>query len=295
MRVWMIGAALMAMGTAAYAQDNGVDQNQNQGCIGAQSKTTTSSESMEQGTGGSSTFGTQGSCDQTLQKEQVGQAQPQTEEPNVMVITPAPVTPSEQPGMGGAGQYGLTEEQPSAREHRRMNPDLKGVTVQVGGGVEGYTGQYGADINPGPGWNALADIKPWKAAGIELNYSGAANDVDHGLAGSSQGAVNGADIVRNGGQAAVILQTPTAIAPYVLGGVGFDHYNYRGVNGQFGFRDNTNGNIPVALGVRATAGHLNADLRAAYNYLWSDNFSPVTNNVVTTGRYAGTLQVGGSF
>ena len=225
----------------------------------------------------------------------MGQAQPQTTEPNVVVITPAPTTPSEQQATGGAGQYGLTEEQPSEAKQKGMNPNLKGVSVLVGGGVEGYTGQYGADINPGPGWNALVDLKPFKAVGLELNYNGATGDVDHGRAGSSQGAVNGADLVRNGGQAALILQAPAKIAPYVLGGVGIDHYNYRGVDGQFGFQDDTNGNIPGALGVRTTAGHLNADLRAAYNYLWSDNFSPVTNNVVTTGRYAGTLEVGGTF
>lgn len=202
--------------------------------------------------------------------------------------------------MDQTDQYGINEqaqpvEQPTYTRTSRYQPDLKGLTVEVGGGVEGYTGAYGADINPGPGWNAIADIKPTKALGLELGYTGATNDVDHGLAHSSQGVVNGADIVRNGGHAAIILGAPTAISPYVLGGVGVDHYNFRGVNGQFGFRDDTAGNIPVGVGVRATAGHFNADLRMKYDYPFSDGFSPVTNNVVTTGRYQGTLQLGGTF
>jgi len=92
----------------------------------------------------------------------------------------------------------------------------------------------------------------------------------------------------------VLIGTPTPVQGYVIGGIGIDHYNFRGTQGEFGYSNDTSGSVPVGLGVRAHAEHFTADARVGYDALFSDDFSPVNNNIVE-GRWTGLVQVGGTF
>lgn len=171
-------------------------------------------------------------------------------------------------------------------------PGLRGLSLTLGGGVEGYSGALAPDINPGPAYGVQAAIRPSKVFGIELGYSGAVNNLDTRVAG---GAGSGPDLVRNGGQAALTFGlAATQVQPYVLGGVGLSDYHFRGAAA--GFRDDTVGNVPVGAGLRTQFGDFTADLRADYNFLFSQDFAPgVSEGVNENGRYAGTLNIGGTF
>ncbi|HEX8539950.1 MAG TPA: hypothetical protein VF664_20985, partial [Cystobacter sp.] len=64
-----------------------------------------------------------------------------------------------------------------AREdNRESGADMRGVSVLVGGGVEGYTSALGSDIRPGAAYGATLMLRPSKVLGVELGYSGAANN-----------------------------------------------------------------------------------------------------------------------
>lgn len=167
--------------------------------------------------------------------------------------------------------------------------DMRGLTVMIGGGVEGYTGGLAPEINPGATAGVTAALRPSKTFGFELGYTGAINNLDADVGGS------GPDILRNGAQAAVTFGlNSAAVQPYVLGGFGMNWYNVR--NGEeLGFRDDTNSKVPVGLGLRTHIGSFTADARVNYNILLSDDFAPVANDDITTGSYNGTLNLGGTF
>ncbi|XXF78755.1 hypothetical protein P2318_03070 [Myxococcaceae bacterium GXIMD 01537] len=190
-------------------------------------------------------------------------------------------------GKGGSGQ-------PKEKEA----PNLRGLTVQLGGGVEGYTSSLAPQINPGPAVNVTAALKPSTVLGIELSYTGAVNNID--THGGSDLTESGPDIVRNGGQAvATFAFTATALQPYLLGGVGFSDYNIRGGFDE-GFQDDTLGTVPVGLGVRSVFGGLTADARVNYNFLFDQEFALNTATVADTdftkgGTYYGSLNVGWTF
>ncbi|HEX8819212.1 MAG TPA: hypothetical protein VF794_04750, partial [Archangium sp.] len=151
---------------------------------------------------------------------------------------------------------------------KESKSDMRGLTVLLGGGVEGYTGALAPEINPGPSVGVTAALRPSKTFGLELGYSGAVNNLDADAGGS------GPDIVRNGAQAAVTLGlTAAPVQPYLVGGVGMNWYNIR--NGEaLGFRDDTNARIPVGVGLRTHIGDFTADLRGNYNVLLNEDFAP---------------------
>jgi hypothetical protein len=175
-------------------------------------------------------------------------------------------------------------------EKEKKGADMRGLTVLIGGGVEGYTGELAGDVDPGATVGVTAAIKPSKVFGLELGYSGAANNFDADVGGS------GPDIIRHGGQAALTFGlAATDVQPYVLGGVGLSRYNIRN-GGATGFADDVVGNVPVGVGLRTHFGDFTADARVNYNFLLSDEFSPVTTEGgLETGRYTGTINLGGTF
>lgn len=163
-----------------------------------------------------------------------------------------------------------------------------GPYVLLGGGVDGYTGGLSNEVRLGPTWGATAGVTG-KRLGFELGYSGSANNIDAG----SAGAGSGADIVRNGGQAAVKLNlTETALHPYVMGGIGLERYTVR--NGEaLGFSDDTSGYVPAGAGLRWNLGNtITADARVSYNFLFSDDFSPGDTG---GNRLMGMLTLGGTY
>ncbi len=172
---------------------------------------------------------------------------------------------------------------------------MTGLTMLVGGGVEGYTGQLAPTIAPGAGYGVTAAIKPGRVVGIELGYTGAVNNLRND-------AGSGADIVRNGGQAALTVGlTATPVQPYLLGGVGINHYNVRGDTGAAGLKDDTNGYVPLGLGLRTHIGDFTADARGTYSAMFSDDFSNVDTHDVLgvpvdrAGRFGAMLSLGATF
>jgi hypothetical protein len=206
-------------------------------------------------------------------------------EPQVTPPAPVVVQPSTSTAF-----VPVTEEK---NERKESKADMRGLSLMVGGGVEGYTGALAPEISPGPAYGVTAALKPSKVLGIELGYSGAVNNLSGGL--TSGGASSGPDLVRNGGQAAVTLGLGAApVQPYVLGGIGFSDYNFRGTAADF--RDDTVGNVPVGAGLRTHIGDFTADLRANYNFLFDQGFATtVDTGLNENGRYSGTLNIGGTF
>jgi len=213
----------------------------------------------------------------------------------------------QQSAVGGSGEQGMdtTAQQPppayvapvvvvneNEKTEKKSSADMKGVTVSLGGGVEGYTGQLAPVINPGLAYGLNINLRPTRALGFELGYDGAVNNLD-------RDAGNGADLVRNGGHAALTLGlTPTAVQPYVLGGVGINHYNARNTSV---LKDDTSGYIPLGIGLRTHMGHFTADLRGTWSAMFDNEIASVeTQSIVgvdidKAGRLAGLLQVGSTF
>ncbi|HEX5745238.1 MAG TPA: hypothetical protein VFZ09_03280 [Archangium sp.] len=184
---------------------------------------------------------------------------------------------------GGSG-YDMKE-----KDEGQQKADMRGLSVLVGAGVEGYTGGLAPEINPGPTVGVMAGLRPSKVFGLELGYSGSVNNLDADVGGS------GPDIVRNGAVANVTLGlTAAPVQPYVLGGFGMNWYNIR--NGQaLGFTDDTSSRVPVGVGLRTHIGDFTADARVNYNILLNEDFAPAVTDRFTTGSYQGTLNLGGTF
>lgn len=180
---------------------------------------------------------------------------------------------------------------------RESSADMRGLTVSVGGGVEGYTSTLGTDINPGVAYGATLTLKPTKVLGLELGYSGAANNFDRSAV--SNVGTRGPDIMRNGGQAVATLGlTAAPLQPYVLAGLGLSYYNVRSAAANF--QDDLVGNVPLGGGVRLYSGNFTADARLNYNLLGYADFAqdasaPDSNGLRTGGSYTGTLNIGATW
>lgn len=202
----------------------------------------------------------------------------------------APCPPVEEPGIGGTGEEVMVP--PAVKTKKPMARTY----VTVGGGVEGYTGELAPSIDAGLGWGATLGFRALKNLGLELGYSGAVNEIDARVPDFSDvGAGDGADIVRNGGQAAALVGLGTRINPYILGGFGVEDYNIR--NGELlGYSDSVHTYIPAGLGVAMyVTRNIRADLRGTYDFLLADDFAPVDGGDIFNGRYQGTLLIGGAF
>jgi hypothetical protein len=187
----------------------------------------------------------------------------------------------------------VTVEETDDREEKRKFTD--NLRITVGGGVEGYTGILNNRVNAGPTWAATIGTHPMRGFGAEIAYSGAVNEVNGGIATGPNHAVNGADIVRNGGHVAITLSAPTPyVQPYAVGGIGVDRYQVRGGQ-QFGFDSDTAGRVPLGAGVQTRVGPFTADARIQYNALFDQEFAEFTTNEGQGGGYTGMLQVGGRF
>lgn len=178
--------------------------------------------------------------------------------------------------------------------------DMRGLSVMLGGGVEGYTGGLAPELNPGVAYGVTAALRPSKVLGLELGYTGAVNDVDEQGLGDVLD-VDDPDIVRNGGHTAVTLGlTASPLQPYVLGGIGLSVYNVRGGGELLGLGDDTVGSVPVGAGVRLHLGDLNADLRGTYNFLFDQELSALEPggedpDFAGGGRYDALLNIGATF
>ncbi len=172
--------------------------------------------------------------------------------------------------------------------------DLRGVTVSLGGGVEGYSGDLAPVIDAGPAWGVTAAFRPTSVLGLEIGYRGAANEIE-GVDSP------GADLVRNGGEAVATLGlSATAVQPYLLGGLGLSRYDVRA--DAPGFQDDVTGSVPLGAGLRAHVGDFTADLRLNYSLLFNEDFAPVDGNELAVlgaeipgGQVRGMLNIGATF
>ncbi|WP_240359254.1 outer membrane beta-barrel protein [Pyxidicoccus trucidator] len=171
--------------------------------------------------------------------------------------------------------------------------EWEGPYFLLGLGAEGYTGELASNLNPGLSYEAIIGYRPSEFLGVEVGYSGGANDLDSG-AGSE---VGGPDIIRNGAQAALTvgILPNNRLQPYALAGIGMERYSVRnGVSVRY--FDDTGGYVPVGLGLRYKLNQsLSAEARASYSALFSQDFAPITDEDVLDGRYQGLLQLGGTF
>ncbi|MBZ4418042.1 hypothetical protein [Myxococcus sp. RHSTA-1-4] len=230
--------------------------------------------------------------------------EPQPMEPQTEAYPEYP--PEDATGGSGIATPPPSDFRPSAEAAQPIEPleveakeknDMTGLTLLAGGGLEGYTGELGSQLNPGATAGVRAALKPNKIVGLELGYSGAVNDID--IVGTDDNATDGPDLVRNGGDAVLTLGLLTsAWQPYVLGGIGINDYNFRG--GQtLGYSDDTVGSVPAGVGLRGHVGHFTVDARANYNFLFDKEFAPGVESsggdFEEGGSYQAVVNVGGTF
>ena len=192
---------------------------------------------------------------------------------------------------------------PPARTQEETERELRGVSVLVGGGVEGYTGSLAPRVQVGPAWNLLIGFHPSSVLGLELDYVGAINSVK--FANFGLATPGGADIVRNGGHAAVTFAFgPWLVRPFILAGVGVNHYSVSDNAKGVGFSDTTAGYIPVGGGLRGQVANekVTIDLRGTWSLPFRDNLFPGGTGQNTLGlstgnygRWNATLNVGAMF
>jgi len=178
---------------------------------------------------------------------------------------------------------------------------LEGVSVLVGGGVEGYTGSLSSRVALGPAWTFILGLHPTSVFGIELAYQGALQSLKDGSTGS--GTSGRADIVRHAGQANVTFAFGAwQVQPFVLAGVGINHYSVSDEAKAVGFSDGTGGYVPVGGGIRFRVQSVVVDLRGSWQLPFSDPLAPGGTGQDTLGldtgsyrRWNATLSVGGTF
>jgi hypothetical protein len=258
-------------------------------------------EPVNQGTGGSGTM-------------QAPPSQELTPPPSQEVMPPSQTSPQSEvypPQDEATGGSGVATPPPDYRPSaeaaaepieplevkEKDKNDMTGLTLLLGGGVEGYTGALAPQINPGVTAGVTAAIRPSRVFGLELGYSGAVNNIDIPTEG---GAVDGPDLVRNGGTAVATLGLfATPWQPYLLGGIGINDYNFRGGEG-LGYTDDTVGSVPAGVGLRGAIGRtLAVDARVNYNFLFDKEFAPGVDSgggdFNEGGSYQGTVSIGGTF
>jgi hypothetical protein len=184
------------------------------------------------------------------------------------------------------------------------NPErwLEGVSVLFGGGVEGYTGSLSSRLAVGPAWNFILGIHPTSVFGIELAYQGSLQSLTEG-GDAGSGNSGRADIIRHAGQANVTFAFGAwQVQPFVLAGVGINHYSVSDEAKALGFSEGTGGYIPVGGGIRFRAGGAIVDLRGSWQLPFSDPLAAGGTGQNTLGldtgsyrRWNATLSIGGSF
>ena len=192
-----------------------------------------------------------------------------------------------------------SDSPPTSQEQVERN--LTGVSVLVGGGVEGYTGSLAPRVAVGPAWNVIFGFHPSSTFGVELAYTGALNSVQFDNFGLDPS--NAADIIRNGGHAALTFALgPWMVQPFALAGVGVNHSEVSQAARDVGFRSTTAGYIPFGGGFRAQIDRVTMDLRGSWSLPFSDDLFPGATGkgtlgqpVRSFGRWNATLNVGGTF
>jgi hypothetical protein len=172
-------------------------------------------------------------------------------------------------------------------------------TVQLQGGVEGYTGPLSPRVDPGAMWGVSLAYDPVPFLGIEVGYTGAVNELQPSLEIEDPNP-GGPDLIRHGGYFVITPGVPfrlpssgdTSFKPYALGGLGLDRYLARGLTPRLGFQTQTIPNIPFGVGLRAHVGHLTADARVNGAWEFDNRFSLYDDHPI---RVQGQVLLGAAF
>ena len=178
---------------------------------------------------------------------------------------------------------------------------LEGVSALIGGGIEGYTGSLSSRLAVGPAWTFILGFHPTNVFGIEFAYQGALHSLTGGFAGS--GNSGRADIIRHAGQANVTFAFGAwQVQPFVLAGVGINHYSVSDQAKALGFSEGTGGYIPVGGGVRFRVEGATLDLRGSWQLPFNDPLAAGGTGQNTLGldtgnyqRWNVSLNIGGTF
>jgi hypothetical protein len=174
------------------------------------------------------------------------------------------------------------------------------LTVQLQGGVEGYTGPLAPRIDVGVTYGLSIAYEPTRFLGFELGYSGAVNELRPGPTQLDDPNPRGPDLIRNGGYLIVTpgysFQLPSAktsfFKPYALGGIGLDRYDFRGRTAQLGYTDQTVPSVPFGAGLKARMGQFSADARVDYAWQFDRRFTLFDDHPM---RFQGQVLVGATF
>ena len=201
-----------------------------------------------------------------------------------------------------AGGSGKGAAAPASAPVDDVDGDLRGVTLEAGVGAEGYSGSLSNRIHVGPQWGFNVVFKPTTVLGIELGYSGSVDRFDAStLIGSSH--TTGASVMRNGAQALLSVGlTASRVQPYLMAGVGWNHYSILGGATDSGYRSVSNFTLPVGIGLRTYfVGKFTLDARINYALSFAgDNFAGNVNGLSKTslanlGNWSAGLYFGYTF
>lgn len=153
--------------------------------------------------------------------------------------------------------------------------DRIGLALTLGAGVSTFIDADTRDFtNPGGGWGARLSIGTRELLGLELGYSGTAQEID------ALGLDNDAILVSNGLDAALRLNLgpELPVQPFLFGGLGWRHFNVTNAD------TNTSSikeeddvlEFPVGAGIAFKAGGAALELRTT--------FRPVTDSDLMGGR-----------
>lgn len=159
-----------------------------------------------------------------------------------------------------------------------------GTSVQIGGGVFGFTSQGTDDfMDPGGTWTARVVVGTRMPVALEAAYMGSANTLD------ALGLDSDSVLLSNGAEANVrwnVLSTlfgsslDTGIGhvdPYVFSGIGYRRYSL--VNDDFNtssVKENDNvGEVPIGGGLSWMIGGIAIDLRGEYRLAFDDDLLAV--------------------
>lgn len=169
-----------------------------------------------------------------------------------------------------------------------------GMGFSIGGGLNDFTSNAARDFtDPGGGWEARYIIGTRSYLGGEVAYIGTANNIN------ALGVSNDAVLLSNGAEGALRLNfTTTAFQPYVLGGVGWKHYNV--VNTPTNTSDIRDSDdalvVPVGVGFAYRYQNVFADLRGNYKPVFLMDITQTGGDDDTTMHgYGANLNVGFEF
>lgn len=165
------------------------------------------------------------------------------------------------------------------------------ASLEVLGGVMGFTGELGNQTGLGPGWGLKANTQPRSFLGVELGYEGSRIPISDVRVGNSEGIWR-----HNATALAKVGPLVRDFQPFVGTGFGVSYLNPS--NGADAvYNTDFQGEFPVAAGIDFRKGKLIAGARATYSWLLGDNLTtvPGTGRTAEGGLLNVGLNVGGQF